>query len=176
MEKKECLRLAAEEDLGRIVEIYNAAVPTRLATADTTPVAIESRREWFHRHDPAARPIWVAEKNDIVAGWVSLESFFGRPAYHPTAEISIYVAPEFQGRGLGRRLLQEAIDATPRLAVRTLLGFIFSHNNRSIHLFKAFGFEEWGRLHNVTEMDGKEYSVSIYGRRANSLIKYNNIK
>jgi len=44
---------------------------------------------------------------------------------------------------------------------------IFSHNIPSIKLFKSFGFKEWGILPDVAIMDGKEYSLSILGKRIN---------
>ena len=101
----------------------------------------------------------------MVAAWVSFESFYGRPAYSKTAEISIYVDAAYRGMGLGRRLLQEALDMTPSLNIKTIVAFIFSHNEPSIRLFEAFDFVEWGRLPDVAEMEGREYSLSIYGKR-----------
>ena len=55
------IRHATQADLAAIVAIYNASIPGRLATADTAPVTVDSRREWFAAFDPASRPIWVAE-------------------------------------------------------------------------------------------------------------------
>lgn len=126
---------------------------------------MESKREWFGRHVPGVRPILVHEEDGTVAAWVSFEPFYGRPAYGHTAEISIYLDPAFRGRGLGKRLLREAMDMTADLGIKTLLGFIFSHNEPSIRLFKSYGFEEWGRLPDVAVMDGREYSLSIFGKR-----------
>jgi phosphinothricin acetyltransferase len=80
---------------------------------------------------------------------------------------TIYVAPECRANGLGRSLLVEALGITQRLDIKTVNGFIFSHNDPSIRLFKSFGFEEWGKLPDVAEMDGKEFSLSILGKRVN---------
>lgn len=155
---------ATEQDLPRIVEIYNSTVPTRIATADTEPVSVESRRAWFNGHTPGKRPILVERLDGEVAAWVSFESFYGRPAYERTAEVSIYIAPEHRRQGLGRRLLAEALGMTPRLGIRTVVAYIFSHNEGSIRLFRSFGFEDWGKLPDIAEMDGKRYSLSILGR------------
>jgi phosphinothricin acetyltransferase len=62
------IRDAVEADLPAIVEIYNSTVPSRLVTADTKPVSVESRRAWFREHDPESYPIWVAEAEGKVAG------------------------------------------------------------------------------------------------------------
>ena len=161
------MRLASEADLPEIVAIYNASVPTRQSTADTVEVSLDSKRDWFRQHDPARRPILVHEVQGRVAAWVSFQSFYGRPAYEHTAELSIYVAAGHRGRGLGRQLLEEALGMTARLGIKTLLGCLFSHNEPSIRLFRACGFAEWGRLPRIAEMDGQEYSLSIYGKRVN---------
>ncbi len=159
------MRHATEKDLPKIVEIYNSTVPTRISTADTEKVSVRSRMDWFTKHSPNKRPLLVHEIDGQVTGWVSFEPFYGRSAYDHTAEISIYIAEEHRGKGLGRSLLNEAIHWTPLLGIKTLVGYIFSHNAPSIHLFRSFGFEEWGRLPNIAEMDGKEYSLSILGKR-----------
>ncbi len=161
------MRHATEADLSAVVAIYNSTVPTRQSTADTQEVSVESRREWFRQHAPDRRPLLVHEIQNRIVAWVSFQSFRGRPAYDRTAEISIYIAPQYRGQGLGRQLLMEAIAMAPALGIKTLVGFVFSHNEPSIRLLRSFGFDEWGKLPNIAEMDGKEYSVSILGKRIN---------
>lgn len=161
------MRDAKEEDLPAIVAIYNTTVPTRLSTADTVEVSVASRMDWFQQHVPDKRPLLVHEEGGRIVAWVSFQSFVGRPAYNGTAEISIYLSPEWRGKGLGTRLLAEALEMTGRLAVKTVLAFVFSHNKPSIRLFKSFGFAKWGRLPDVALMDNKEYSVTILGKRVN---------
>jgi L-amino acid N-acyltransferase YncA len=162
------IRDASDADLPAIVEIYNAAIPGRLATADTAPVSVDSRRGWFHEHSPQHRPLWVADVGGAVVGWLSFQSFYGRPAYHATAEVSIYVAPSRHRRGVARALLERAIERGPQLGLKTLLGFIFGHNEPSLRLFEAFGFERWALLSRVAELDGVERDLTIVGRRVAS--------
>jgi phosphinothricin acetyltransferase len=159
------IRDATEDDLPAIVEIYNAAIPDRRATADTEPVAVENRYAWFCEHHPGRRPLWVAEENGTIVGWLSFQSFYGRPAYHATAEISVYVSQSKQRTGIGRALLTKAIEQAPRLGLKTLLGFIFGHNEPSLKLFETFDFEHWGILPRVAELDGVERDLIILGRR-----------
>jgi L-amino acid N-acyltransferase YncA len=148
-----------------IVGIYNAAIPGRMATADLEPVTVDSRRGWFAGHSRRTRPLWVLINEGEVVGWLSFQSFYGRPAYHATAEISVYVAPTAQRRGCGRRLLARALEQAPPLGLRTLLGFIFGHNEPSLALFRGFGFELWARLPRVAEIDEVERDLLILGRR-----------
>lgn len=159
------IRHASDRDLARIVDIYNAAIPSRRSTADTEPVTTDARHDWFQQHQADRRPLWVWEEAGHVAAWVSFEDFYGRPAYRHTAELSIYVAPEYQRRRLGAKLLGEALKQAPELGIKSLVGYVFSHNEGSIQLLTSAGFEEWGRLPNVAEMDGNEYSLSIMGKR-----------
>ncbi len=158
------IRLASEGDLRRIVEIYNASIPGRLATADTEPVSVEQRRAWFGAHGPR-RPIWVEERAGRVDGWASLTDFYGRPAYGATAEVSIYVAPATQRRGVGRRLMEHVLAAAPGIGVTTLLGFVFGHNAPSLALIESYGFARWGTLPRVAVLDGIERDLVILGLR-----------
>lgn len=159
------IRHATETDLPAIVAIYNAAIPSRLATADLESVSVESRRAWFNGRSPSFRPLWVIEQQGVIAGWLSFQSFYGRPAYKSTAEISIYIAPAFHRCGLGRKLLNQAIHESPNLGLKTLLGFIFAHNRPSLQLFETFGFQRWGHLPQVAELDGVERDLVIMGLR-----------
>jgi L-amino acid N-acyltransferase YncA len=159
------LRNAELSDLPAIVDIYNSTVPGRMVTADTEPVNVESRVQWFNEHSPSFRPLWVAEYDGRICGWISFQSFYGRPAYQATVEVSIYVDEAYRGQGIGRYLLQQAIDACPKLNIFTLLGFIFGHNAPSLKLFQGFGFESWAHLPQIAELDGIERDLIIVGKR-----------
>jgi phosphinothricin acetyltransferase len=161
------IRHAQAADLADIVAIYNASIPGRMATADLAPVTVASRRAWFAEFDPARRPLYVYAAPQ-VQGWLSLRSFYGRPAYAHTAETGVYVAPEARHQGVGRALLRHAGAAAPGLRLSTLLAFVFAHNAASIGLFLSEGFERWGRLPQVAELDGVERDLAILGRRVDA--------
>lgn len=158
-------RLAAFTDLPAIVAIYNSTVASRVVTADTEPVTVESRHAWFAEHVPQRRPLWVVERDGEIIGWLSYSNFYGRPAYSGTAELSIYVAENTRAQGLGRYLLQQAIAFAPEIKVHTLLGFIFGHNDASLALFDRFGFEQWANMPRVATLDGIERDLIIVGKR-----------
>ena len=159
------IRDAVESDLPAIVEIYNAAVPGRIATADLKPVSVESRLLWYREHSPNSLPIWVIESEQNIVGWLSFQLFYGRAAYQYTAEVSIYVAPDRQRCGIGQKLLQSAIVRSRELKLKTLMAIIFAHNQPSLRLFEKFGFQRWGYLPQVAELDGVERDVVILGWR-----------
>ena len=152
-------------DLPVIVAIYNSTIASRMVTADTEPVTVDSKIPWFKNHNPSKRPLLVVEENDNIVGWASFQSFYGRPAYNATVEISIYLESSQRGKGLGKQVLQHCIDSAPGFGVKTLLGFIFAHNIPSLQLFHKLGFELWGSLPDVALLDEVERTVSILGKR-----------
>jgi len=159
-------RDAIQSDLPTIVAIYNSTIASRMVTADTEPVSVASKQQWFDEHTSNKHPLWIVEDdNNNTVGWVSFQAFYGRPAYDGTAEISIYLDPLQRGKGYGKKILQYCIDNAHTLEINTLLGFIFAHNTPSLQLFTALGFEEWGHLKNIALLDGTERSLKILGRR-----------
>ena len=159
-------RDAKQIDLPKIVEIYNSTVGSRMVTADTEPVSVSSRQKWFDEHYPNKRPLWVVENLEAeMLGWASFQSFYGRPAYDCTVELSIYLDETQRGKGLGKEILKYSMEQSKSFGVKTLLAFIFSHNEPSLKLFRHFGFEDWGILPNIAVLDGVERGLTILGKR-----------
>lgn len=158
-------RHATLEDLPAIVDIYNSTIAGRMVTADTTPVTVESRLPWFHAHNTTQRPLWMIDLDSSNVGWMSFQSFYGRPAYNATVEVSIYLAESARGKGLGKKILEHAITIAPEFGVATLLGFIFAHNEPSLKLFMNMGFEEWAHLPEIAVLDGVKRSLKILGKK-----------
>lgn len=158
------IRDAKPEDLPDIVEIFNKAVATRMATAVLEPVTVQERENWLREHDPAHYPLWVLEIEKRVAGWLSLQPFIPRCAYRGTVEISIYVHEDFHRHGIARRLLEHAIERAPELQITALIGLILGHNEPSLELFKSLEFERWGLLPQVTRLEGVKRDIVIVGR------------
>ena len=156
-------RDATIEDLPNIVAIYNSTVHSRMVTADTEPVSVSDKTNWFNQHH-SKRPIWVVEhENNGIIGWISFKDFYGRPAYNGTAEISIYIHEQFRMMGFGKKMLQHAVSKAPELNLHTLLGFVFEHNTNSIKMCESLGFETWGNLKDIAIMDNNHYSLKILG-------------
>lgn len=157
------IELATQEQLPQIVAIYNQTVPSRMVTADTEEVSVQSKQAWFDSHSEQ-RPIFVYKDGDKVVGWISFKSFYGRPAYDGTVELAIYLCESVRGQGLGKQALQFALEHSEKLGIENILAFIFSHNTPSMKLFEWAGFKTWGQLPNVAKMDGQHYSLTILGK------------
>lgn len=159
------IRIANEDDLPQIVEIYNQAVDQGGATADLAQVTVESRRQWFRDHDPHSLPIWVADADGAIAGWCSLSAYRpGRLALRHTAEISYYVHRAHRRQGVARQLIRYAIEQCPSLDIRSLMTFTLDVNTPSIRILEEFGFSEWGHLPDIAELDGQTCGHLILGR------------
>jgi phosphinothricin acetyltransferase len=158
------VRNAGEADLPAIIDIYNAAIATRTATAQLEPVTLESRKNWLSEHSADRHPFWVLQIDDAVAGWLTFKNFLPRSAYRGTAELSVYVHEQFRRRGVARRLLQEAIRHAPELELSALVGLIFAHNEPSVRLFEQLGFARWGFLPRIARVEEVERDLTIMGR------------
>ena len=158
-------RYAQLTDLPNIVKTYNSTVASRLVTADLEPVTLNSKQDWFNAHNTTNRPLWIVLYDNEYAGWMSFNSFYGRPAYDATVEVSIYLEDTIRGKGLGKACLRKAFEACKELNITTLLGFIFDHNIISLQLFYKMGFEKWGHLPNIANMLDAERGLIIVGKR-----------
>lgn len=158
------IRYARPDDLPAIVAIYNAAIPGHQATADLAPVTVTERQNWLVAHHPDSHPLWIAEADDgHVAGWVGLSTFYNRPAWDPTVELSLYVHPDYQRGGIGRALTEHAVSGARKCAIKTILAIVFAHNVASLSLLESVGFQRWGHLPRVTQMPEGRRDVVILG-------------
>src|SRR5438105_3810387 len=160
------IRDAVESDLPAIIKIYNAAIATRIATAQMEPITLEQRRGWLKEHSADRHPFWVLEIDRQIEGWLTLKPFLSRCAYRETAEVSVYVDEKSRRRGVARTLMTEAIARAPSLQISAMVGLIFAHNKPSLKLFERLGFEKWGLLPRVARLDDVERDLTIMGRHA----------
>lgn len=156
------IRHAVDADLPVIVDIYNQSISGSWSTADTKPITVGDRIQWFKSFDPNKRPIWVAEIEGRIIAWTCLTSFYGgRPAYDATAEVSLYIALDHQRKGLGRYLKEWVISQCPKLGVTTLLSMYFDHNVATKKLNESLGFEVLGHLTEIAIINGQKRGLLI---------------
>jgi len=160
------IRLAHQDDLEAILEIYNQAVRAQFETADTKEVEIKDRLQWFRDHMVNTYPIFVNEQNQQITGWVSLSPYRkGRKALRFTAEISYYVHNKYKRQGIGSKLIQHAIQKARILKFKNLFAIVLDENKPSIHVLKKLGFQQWGHMPNIADFDGVECGHVYYGLR-----------
>lgn len=139
------IRKAIHGDLPAITDIYNDAVLNTTATFDTLTRTIEDRTDWFNNRNENF-PIFVAEKNSQIVGYISLNKWSDKKGYDRTAEISLYILPGFQGEGIGKMLIEFVVAEAQETHLHSIIARITEGNEVSIHLHKAVGFEVCGHL------------------------------
>lgn len=151
------------EDWPAVARIYRAGIDTGNATFESE---VPSWERW--RAARLAEPCLVARNGaGETVGWAALTSASSRAVYAGVAEVSIYVAPEHAGRGVGGVLLRALIDASERAGVWTLKAGIFPENSASIAVHERCGFRRVGTHERVGRMpDGRWRDVVLYERRS----------
>ena len=148
-------------DLPGIVEVYNQAVVSTVATFDLEPKTVEAREPWFIEHDDRFT-IFVTERFGRVVGWSALSRWSERPAYADTCEISLYVDEGHRRQGIGRDLMRTAIEHAVRVPFHTILSRIASENAASIRLHDLFGFFRIGTMREVGFKFDRYLDVDLY--------------
>ncbi len=153
------------DDLEAIAGIYNHYVATAGCTFETRPVPAPERRAWFDQHSGGAYRLWVAAPEEGPAvGWAETGKFRPRPAYDTTVEVSVYLAPEWAGRGLGSRLYRALFESIAGENLHRALAVIALPNPPSVALHSRWGFREVGRLPEVGWKLGRYWDVGLFAR------------
>ncbi len=142
------IRNAVPADLPAIVDIYNHAISKSVATFDLRPFNVADRTAWFESFD-AARPLFVAASADRVVGFAYYSDFREKAGYAQTKEVTVYVAPDAQGAGIGRTLLNAVIEAARDADVHVLMAALGGDNPASLALHTRAGFVPAGTWREV---------------------------
>lgn len=145
------IRSCQEGDLPAITEIYGEAVSSGTASFELEPPGIAEMVTRWRALIDGGYPYLVAEMEDrSVKGYAYAGPYRPRPAYRSSVENSVYVAPDVQGRGLGRQLLDRLVDEAVARSYRQMIAVIGdSRNIPSIRLHAAAGFTHVGILKDV---------------------------
>lgn len=133
-----------------VKKIYEEGIATGNATFQTSAPTWE---EWDNSH--AAKPRLVAVENNAVLGWAAITPVSGRCVYAGVGEVSVYVAANARGKGVGKQLLLSLIEESEKENYWTLQAGVFPENKASIAIHEACGFriigirEKIGRMNDV---------------------------
>ncbi|MGH2503072.1 MAG: GNAT family N-acetyltransferase, partial [Ktedonobacterales bacterium] len=137
------LRDAKAEDAAAIARIYNQGIEERQATLETQPRTSEERATWLAARG-TRHPALVALIGGEIAGWASLNAFNPRAAYDHVADISVYVARAWRGRGVGARLLRGLEERARTLGYHKLVLAGFPSKTAAVRLYTRHGFSAVG--------------------------------
>lgn len=159
------IRLATLSDLSVINDIYNQAVRKRYCTADLEEITLDQRKKWFEGHHPDQYPVFVAIENEKVIGWICYSAYrAGRRALQSAAEVSYYIDEAHLQQGIGSQLMQFAIDEASKYHFKSLFAILLAANLASLKLLEKYGFERWGLMPHVADIDGETCDHLYYGR------------
>ena len=151
------IREANFDDIISINDIYNQSIPSKSSTADILPLPISDRKKWLKDHQKENYPVFVAEINDEVIGWISLSPYRpGRLALKQTAEVSYFIRKDYQKMGIGTKLMNYVIEKSPEYEFKNIFAILLDRNIASIKLLEKLGFEKWAFLPKVANFDGIE--------------------
>ncbi|MEW6184644.1 MAG: N-acetyltransferase family protein [Thermodesulfobacteriota bacterium] len=150
-----------EQDWPAVKTIYEQGLATGNATFEGEAPSWE---DWDAGHLQECRLVAVAAER--VVGWAALSRVSGRCVYAGVAEVSVYIAAEERGRGIGKQLLQSLIRESEQHGIWTLQSGIFPENEASIALHRKCGFRLIGRREKLGQMNGRWRDVLLYERRS----------
>ena len=159
------VRPGAESDLGALTDIYNHYVRETPITFDTAVFTPEERRPWLLSHpEDGPHRLMVATDMDSqrILGYVTSGAFRAKPAYGTTVEVTVYLAPDAGGRGIGTLLYKALFEALAGEDVHRALAGIVTPNEASVRLHERFGFRYVGTYREVGRKFGRYWDVAWY--------------
>lgn len=141
--------------------IYLEGIATDEATFETEAPSWE---EWDAAHLSFAR--LLARAGDNVSGWAALSPVSRRKAYAGVAEVSVYVAAQSRGQGVGTGLLERLIEESEQNGIWTLQASVFPENAATLALHKRCGFREIGRRERISKLNGRWRDTILLERRS----------
>jgi L-amino acid N-acyltransferase YncA len=157
------IRGMRSDDWPTVRDIYSEGMATGNATFETETPAWT---KWDQGHLQNCRLVAGGQR---ILGWAALSPVSSRRVYSGVAEVSVYVASDARGRGVGRMLLQSLVEQSERCGIWTLQAGIFPENVSSIALHKSCGFREVGRRQKLGQRNGSWRDVLLLERRSSSV-------
>ena len=156
-------RVAAmlDSDWPQVRAIYLEGIATGLATFETGAPDWE---HWNAAHHPFAR--LAARAGERLLGWTAIAPVSSRAVYRGVADVSIYVAAEARGQGVGRALMEALIAAAEAKGIWTLQSSIFAENQASLALHLGCGFRLVGRRERIGQLHGVWHDTLLLERRS----------
>ena len=143
-------RLDPHEAANRQVYVLREICDENLTSEDGKTFEADCERKFdSDGKNFGAQKIGAANQKGKILARGSLSDYHPREGYRITAEISVYVAPEARGKGLGGWLVNFILESAPKFGVKNVVALIFSSNAASLNLFAKFGFTHWGELPEV---------------------------
>lgn len=163
MERKTLIREMRVGDWEPVRSIYLEGLATGDATFETEA---PSWKTWDEGHLSVPRLVAVSGTNGTVLGWAALSRVSSRAVYAGVAEVSVYVAANSGGRGIGQDLLEHLVVQSEHNGIWTLQASVFPENKASLVVHKNCGFREVGIRKRIGRMNGIWRDTVLLERRS----------
>ena len=152
-------------DWGEVSKIYADGVSTGFATFEQN---IPNFEDWDAAHLQQCR--LIAEEDGTILGWAALSPVSSRCVYGGVGEVSVYIAPNSRGKGIGKMLLEQLILESEKAGLWTIQSGIFPENQASIKLHKKVGFRFIGKRERIGKTkDGVWKDNLLFEKRSNTV-------
>jgi phosphinothricin acetyltransferase len=148
-------------DLSAVAAIYNANVVGTTTTWNSDPVDVADRQVWLAQRLTDGYPVLSAEIAGAVAGYATYGQWRPFTGYLHTVENSVFVADEFQRRGVASALMTELLSRAETAGVHVMIAGIDSSNTSSIALHEKFGFQVAGEFSQVGWKFGRWLDLTL---------------
>ena len=155
------IRNLRPDDAARVLQIYQQGLDSGEASFETEAPDWRGFDNKYHEFSRL-----VSERDEQVQGWAALAPVSARACYRGVAEISIYVAAEQMGRGIGTELMQAMVDASEANGIWSLYSSIFPENEATRRLHLRHGFREVGLRKRIAQQHGRWRDTLILERRS----------
>ncbi|MCQ9636373.1 GNAT family N-acetyltransferase [Chryseobacterium sp. WG23] len=153
-----------KEQFLEIVEIYRQGLETRNATFETTVPTWEDWDKSKLKHSRLAAII-----DNVVVGWAALSAVSDRGVYGGVAEISIYVANDHKGKGIGKMLMTKLISESEINGIWTLQSGMFPENKETVALHTSLDFRIIGHREKIGKLGNTWRDTIIMERRSKTI-------
>jgi len=157
------VRDADPADLPRIAAIYDEQVRTAISTFDLEPRPLAYWEERLASTRPGDHLLVACSPSGEVLGYAYSSTYRPRPGYDRTREVSVYLAEEARGQGLGRRLYDVLLDRLRADGIHQVLAVVALPNDASEALHRACGFTRVGVLPEVGWKFGRWIDTAFWG-------------
>lgn len=155
------LKLLEDKDFEKVKEIYDYYILNSTATFHTEPIQIKELKETIYIGHPKYKSFFMVLDNKI-GGYCYFAPYKKRQAYDRSAEVTLYLKPEFTSKGIGSETLRLLEPIASECDIKVLLAIITGENNSSIQLFEKMGYEKCAHFKQVGEKFGRILDVVAY--------------
>lgn len=162
------VRKALFDDLLRLTEIYNYYILNTPVTFDCDPYTPEQRTQWFEQFAATGRyRLLVAEQAGLIVGYAGTTRFRPKAGYDTTVEMTVYIAPEAVGLGIGSKLYSALFDEVHGEDIHRFMAGYALPNPATEALHRKFGFTVAGIFKENGRKFGKYWDVCWAEREGN---------